>query len=132
MSLSNYVVFIKGTSDEKILKEFYDKSIFCISLYQTGLSVLSAFGHGTPFITMHDSRTGGERFNIIDDYNGLLLKKPIDLVNVFKKADTDIDYFLKMGKNAHETYLNNASHQNMLANIILGINFALKKCKNII
>tara|TARA_B100000902_G_C27311943_1_gene918959 strand:+ start:2495 stop:3598 length:1104 start_codon:yes stop_codon:yes gene_type:complete len=129
LSLSKYIIFINGTSDEKLLKKFYDRAIMNISLNQAGLSVLSSFAYGVPFVTMKNSATGGERFNIKDKYNGLLLNKPIDLVNVFQKSDKKTNYFIRMGKNAYQSYLNTASYQNMISNIASGIIFAIKKKK---
>jgi glycosyltransferase involved in cell wall biosynthesis len=129
LSLSEYVVFVKETLNENILKKYYDRAIFSISLRQSGLSVLSSFGHGVPFVTIKDSDTGGERFNIKDNYNGLLLNRSSDLVNIFKKSDTEINFFLNMGKNSYETYQNDASYENMVSNIDLGIKFSLKKKK---
>ena len=78
---------------------------------------------------MKDSDTGGERFNIKDNYNGLLLNRSSDLVNIFKKSDSDINFFLNMGKNSYETYQKDASYKNMVSNIDLGIKFSLKKKK---
>ena len=127
--LSKYVIFINETHDEKSLKKFYNRAIMSISLNQSGLSVLSSLGYGVPFITMKNSETGGERFNIKDKYNGLLLSKTSDLIKVFRKSDENKSYFIKMGKNAYNSYIKNASYQNMILNIYSAIIFSLKKKK---
>ena len=114
---------------EKILRKFYNKAIMSISLNQAGLSVLNSLGYGVPFITMKNSVTGGERFNIKDKYNGLLLNKTSDLIKVFRKSDENKSYFVKMGKNAYKSYIKNASYQNMILNIYSAIIFSLKRKK---
>ena len=126
LSLSKQVIFYKSTSDEKILKKFYERAIFSVSLYQSGLSVLNSFAYNTPFVTMHNSATGGERLNIVNKFNGILLKDHSDLLNIMKKTDFDINSFKIMGDNAYETYVKKASYKNMLSNLVLGINYAYK------
>jgi glycosyltransferase involved in cell wall biosynthesis len=88
--------------DEKAI--FFKKSFACLSPSQAGLGVLESMGYGVPFITMNDSITGGERLNIIDGENGILLTEIDELKGVILDVSRDHNKYLKMGENALKYY----------------------------
>ena len=73
-------IIIFGMADSLIFYssyplKFYNRAIMSISLNQAGLSVLNSFAHGVPFVTMNNAASGGEKFNIVNNYNGIFLNK---------------------------------------------------------
>lgn len=100
-------VFLIGPIfNEKVLSEYFNTSIACISPDQAGLSVLKSMGYGVPFITMRDAITGGERFNIISNVNGILMESFDDLKTVILEIAGNPQKYLDMGKNAQKFYMN--------------------------
>lgn len=84
--------------------EIFSKSIACISPNQAGLSVLESMGYGIPFITIKNAITGGESFNIENNYNGLILDSLDELKDIILDINNNKDKFLKMGENAYDFY----------------------------
>lgn len=103
--LQHKVILHGAIYDQKILVNFFSKSLVCISPTQAGLSVLMSMGYGVPFLTSYDAITGGEIFNIKKDENGFIyngtdedLKKTIIwIINNREKV-------LEMGRNAKLHY----------------------------
>src|SRR5690606_15767667 len=76
-------IFIRGAIyDDFILHDYFRSAYVTISPNQAGLSVLSSLGHGVPFVTYKKSITGGERFNIINGYNGFIYNDHSELKNI--------------------------------------------------
>lgn len=57
----------------KVLKPTRSKKYTYISPLKAGFSVLENMGYGVRFITMFDSLTDEERFNIVYNHNGFLM-----------------------------------------------------------
>lgn len=110
--LSDSVKIHGAVYDEKILQGFYDRALISISPGQAGLSVLKSFGYGVPFATVKDAITGGERLNISNGSNGVLLpglNLEVELFDLLVDVSRDSHKYLVMGNNAREYYLNRAS-----------------------
>jgi hypothetical protein len=129
--VKNWVTENKFTKKIYLLGPIYDiekkakifkKAFACISPSQAGLGVLESMGYGVPFITMKDSITGGERFNIIDNENGLLLATKDELKNIIIDITINKSKYIKMGNNAKEYYFKNRTPEQMAG----GIESALK------
>ncbi len=119
-------VELKGAIyDESILKEYFTKSIICVSPKQAGLSVLKSLGYGVPFVTRKDAITGGELFNLVDNENGIFYSKTDELVDILVNAATNRELFANMSKNARETYLNNCKPEVMAKGILDAINYSM-------
>ena len=116
--LSGRIILHGAIFEESIKKEIFQRSIAVISPYQAGLGVLESFAYGVPFVTYNNSFTGGERFNIIDHYNGLLYDpSKMGLLQVFIEILSDKFDFTTMGNNAYKYYWENRTPEQM-ANIL--------------
>lgn len=100
--LTTNVKLVGGIYELDNLKPYFEKSLLSISPKQAGLSVIISFGFGVPFVTYKDAITGGERLNIINGYNGVLLKDKEDLKNFF--MNLIVSDLVLMGKNATKYY----------------------------
>lgn len=117
-------IFVHGSIyDEKVKILFFKRAFACFSPLQAGLSVLESFGYGVPFVTIFDSITGGERLNIINGYNGLLVDKVDDFCGVILEIANLPEKYLTMGLNAKESYENNSRPEHMANGLLNSINF---------
>jgi len=99
-------IILHGAIFDSIRKaEIFQRSIACISPNQAGLSVLESMGYAVPFVTHKDAITGGERLNIINNENGLLLNNMDQLTNVILDISVNPKAFIQMGINAQNHYL---------------------------
>ena len=121
-------ISLKGALyDSIILKEIYKYAIASISPGQAGLSVLSSMAYGVPFVTTHDAITGGERFNIIHDYNGLLYDGNIvNLSEFIEILSFDDEKTQKMSKNAQNYYFDHRTMYKMIDDLRKVIDYAIK------
>jgi len=106
---------------------FFYKAYACISPIQAGLSVLESLGYGVPFITTHDALTGGERLNIQNGINGILLDDVIGLKDIILDICGNKEKYLKMGKNAFEYYRNNRKPSDMANGLLNAVKYVLNK-----
>lgn len=123
-------VFLHGEIlDEEILSKFFCKSLACVSPRQAGLSVLSSFGYGVPFITRIDAVTGGEILNIESGINGVLYNSDTDLINIFVDISNNPGKYVEMGKNSYAFYNSKRKIEMMASSIQDSINYVsmLKK-----
>ena len=103
--LQDKVVLHGAIYDQKILVNFFSKSLVCISPTQAGLSVLMSMGYGVPFLTSFDAITGGEIFNVKKDENGLIYDgTEEDLQKTIIWIINNRDKVLAMGRNAKAHY----------------------------
>lgn len=103
----------------------FQKSLACISPDQAGLSVLESLGYGVPFITSKDAITGGESFNIQNNYNGILMENVSELKDIILDISKDRDKYIKMGENAYSYYWTNRTPEIMAKGIEDAIEYSL-------
>jgi glycosyltransferase involved in cell wall biosynthesis len=119
-------VILTGPIFDPITKaSYFQKSFACISPLQAGLSVLESMGYGVPFVTMFNSFTGGERFNIIDGVNGILMENLSQLKDIIIDISGNKDKYIKLGNNALEYYLKNTKPEDMVDGLSNAIDFVL-------
>ncbi|GHT33574.1 glycosyl transferase [Bacteroidia bacterium] len=120
-------IFLKGAIyDSTLLKSFYSDAIACISPGQAGLSVLSCFAYGVPFITTFDAITGGELFNIKNGVNGYLYSGEVsELADILILLNNDKEKVYELSKNAQEYYFNNRTLDMMVKGLSDAVNYAL-------
>ena len=121
-------VFLHGAIyDETELAKFFNNAILCVSPDQAGLSVIKSMGYGVPFVTRSNAITGGERFNIRDNVNGMFYDEEAQLTKIIVDAFINPKKFIKMGKRAKDYYASNTTIQIMADNVLKAINFSLNK-----
>lgn len=121
-------IHLKGAIyDEKIISEYFNQAIACISPHQAGLSVLKSMGYGVPFITMNDSITGGEIFNIINNENGILYQNENDLKNILLDIMQNKQKYYNMGIVAKKYYRSFRTPQDMAKGLDNAINYVLNE-----
>lgn len=111
--------------DKKEVQKVFKKALACISPGQAGLSVLQAFGYSTPFITKSDSYTGGERLNIINNYNGILFENFEELEDIIINISSRREKFIKMGENAKKYYDEHRTPRQMAMGFINAVNYTI-------
>lgn len=114
------------TNTEK-LRNYFSKAIACISPGQAGLSVLTSFAFGVPFITKEDSITGGERLNIINNENGVLYKEESELYQVLIDIHNNRGKYLRMGQSSFNFYKNNRTIKHMAQGFYKAIDYTLRQ-----
>lgn len=124
-------IFLHGQINEEAkLKPYFERALASISPGQAGLSVLSSFAMGVPFVTKADAITGGERLNIKNDYNGLIYgAADADLIHILTKLALDTSYAIGMGKNARTYYLQHRTIQHMAEGFHQAVRFVSKQHK---
>lgn len=90
--------------DKTIKRDYFKRAYACISPRQAGLSVLEAMGYGVPFVTMNDSTTGGERLNICNNANGVLMDNESDLCSILLDVASRPNKYAEMGSAAYKYY----------------------------
>jgi glycosyltransferase involved in cell wall biosynthesis len=113
--------------NEERLAVFFQRSFACISPGQSGLTVLKSMGYGTPFITMRNSFTGGERLNIEDGVNGVLYSDEGDLEVILIDIALHKQKYILMGEKARKYYLNCRTPQHMVNGLFNAIQYAIRK-----
>ena len=120
-------IFLHGLIyDPKIKSNFFKRAYACISPVQAGLSVLESMGYGVPFITMHDSITGGERLSILNGINGILMTEIGELTDIIIDISRDPQKYIKMGEQAVKHYRATHKPEDMANGILASINCVLK------
>ena len=125
LGIESLVVFHGSIYDEERLASLFRNALFCISPFQAGLSVLKSFGYGAPFIAHSNSITGGELYNIKNDYNGYLLNSLDIVYKYFLDADQNPSKYVQMGINARSTYLNDANPESFVATFVDAIDYVM-------
>jgi glycosyltransferase involved in cell wall biosynthesis len=121
-------IFLRGPIFNLTEKSIYFKRAFaCISPVQAGLSVLESMGYGVAFITMNDAITGGERLNIQNGINGILLDDTAHLKEVILDITGHSEKYIEIGKKALKYYNNSHKPEDMANGLFKAIEFVLKK-----
>ncbi len=122
LDLGGKIVLHGAINDSVQLESFYKSAIASISPYQAGLSVLQSLSMGVPFICNDDAVTGGERFNIIDGYNGYLVKSEKEFSQLLVYLGRYPSKCEKLGKNAYNYFKNECSIGKMVGGFLQAIN----------
>ena len=123
--LQHKVFLIGPVYDKELKREYFQRAYACISPKQAGLSVLEAMGYGVPFVTMHDAITGGERLNIHDGIDGILMKQESELCDILVDIARSPSKYEKMGKNAYEYYWTERKPERMAQGLSDAIEYLL-------
>lgn len=123
--LENNIKLLGPIFDKKKLNNILSKSYFSISPNQAGLAVLHSMSCGTCFITLKNSITGGEIFNI-KNKNGVLLDKNNEIRDIFRDAYLNPKKYIQMGKRAHIYYYKNRTLSKMAKGFSDAIKFVKK------
>lgn len=92
-NLEEFIELLGEIRDQAELQKHFSNAIACISPAQAGLSVLTAFSHGVPFITTKYPISGGEFTNVIDGITGYF----------FDGTETDLsNLLLKLAKKEYD------------------------------
>lgn len=120
-------IFLHGpVYDIRAKADFFNRAIACISPLQAGLSVLESMGYGVPFITLHDSITGGERLNIQHGVNGILMQYPSEIKGIILDITANPKRFVQMGNAAKAYYLANRKPEHMAKGLLNAIEYVSK------
>ena len=128
-NLTKLIQFHGAVYNEDALEFIFSSSFACISPNQAGLSVLKSMGYGVPFITKNGALTGGEIFNIINNYNGVIYKQDSELYYIIINMLKNKNEYLRMGINAKKYYEKYATLEIMTNGFIEAINFTSNKIK---
>jgi len=115
LGLSKKIVLHGSITNEKQLAEIYRYAIASISPFQAGLSVLQSMSMGVPFMTLKDSITGGERFNIKDCENGFLVEDEVKFVSLLLDLSKNPENFESLGENAFNYFNEHCSVESMVS-----------------
>ena len=112
-------IILKGkiTNSDK-LNDFFNRSLISISMNQAGLSVLHSFANGVPFLTLENSISGGEKWNILNNTNGYLCKNKEEFKNKLTFYINNPEDCIKMGEEAYKYYDTNATPELMVSNFL--------------
>lgn len=112
-------IILKGkiTNSDK-LNDFFNRSLISISLNQAGLSVLHSFANGVPFLTLENAISGGEKWNIKNDFTGYLCKNEQEFKKKLIFYINNPEACVKMGKEAYKYYNTNATPESMVSNFL--------------
>lgn len=121
-------IFVKdGIYENSLLEPIFKDAICCISPGQAGLSVLSSLAYGVPFVTSKNAITGGEIFNIINNFNGILYNGSIyELSYIINELSKNEEKVFNLSKNAQTYYFENTTINNMVAGLCDSIEYAFK------
>lgn len=82
-------------------------------------------GYGTPFVTRNDSLTGGEKFNIKHNINGLLYKESKNLHDILLDVHNNKKRYIEMGRNSKKFYENERKPENMIKGFLDAIEYVM-------
>jgi len=126
-NLNGKIKMYGAVYDENKLEFIFKNAIACVSPSQAGLSVLKSMGYGVPYVTRFDAVTGGERFNIINNVNGVFYNDVLELVEILCDIKKNRHNYIKMGENALEYYQNYRKPKHMVEGFINAINYVMNK-----
>ena len=112
-NMSNLIEMKGSVIDPVIKADILSHALACISPKQAGLSVLECMGYGVPFVTTKDAITGGERFNIHNNVDGIVMDNEQQLKDVVLDISQSPEKYIQMGKKAKDYYQNYRTPQQM-------------------
>ncbi len=124
--LNNKISLLGSIYDIKEKSTYFKRAFACISPVQAGLSVLESMGYGVPFITMNDAITGGERLNIQNGINGVLMEDTEELKDIILDISENKEKYIEMGKNALNYYMEGHKPQDMANGLYKAVDYVLK------
>jgi glycosyltransferase involved in cell wall biosynthesis len=124
--LTNNIFLIGSIYNIKEKSGYFRRAYACISPVQAGLSVLESMGYGVPFITMYDAITGGERLNITNGINGILMENSFQLKDIILDICDNNQKYIEMGNNALEYYMKSHKPEDMANGLFKAVEFVLK------
>lgn len=128
LNLQNRVELIGRINNPNILEGYYLDAIVSVSFGQAGLSVLQSFGFGVPFLTSKSAISGGEKYNIIHDYNGFLCEDNINSLSFYLKLlCQDIELAKRMGEKAYNFYSANCTIASMVNGFVDAVSYCSSK-----
>jgi len=121
--LKEKIEFKGAIIESNILEKYYKRAIVSVSPGQAGLSVLTSFSYGIPFLCRKDAITGGERINIQDGHNGYQYEGgKQELSRLLTSLVNDSFLCQSMRENALRFYWENRTLENMIEGFIKAIN----------
>lgn len=123
--LDDKIILEGACYDESVLRDYFESAYACVSLGQAGLSVQKAMGYGVPYITTKDAYTGGERLDIADGENGIILNSEEEFENIVLDIATSSEKYMEMGRKAKSFYDNNRTIQMMASAVVDAINYVI-------
>jgi len=124
--LSDKIILLGAIYNNKKKSIYFKRAYACISPYQAGLSVLESMGYGVPFITMQNAITGGERFNIKNNINGILIKKEAEIKDIIVDISQNPEKYIQMGIRAREYYNDSHKPEDMAKGLYSAIEYVTK------
>lgn len=82
-------------------------------------------GYGVPYITSKDAYTGGERFNIHNNIDGILMNDLSELTSIVKDISDNPNKYIEMGAKAKSYYNANRTPQHMADGLWNAVCYAL-------
>ena len=118
-------VFLTGKiEDPAVLEGYYARALASISFGQAGLAVLQSMAFGVPFVTKQSAVSGGEKYNIIDDYNGIFCNDdPRSLEQAMLRLVENEATARTMGANAYTYYRDRASVDGMVEGFRVALSY---------
>lgn len=127
LDLTNDVELTGAIYEESKLKNYFVKSIICVSPKQAGLSVLKSLGYGVPFVTRTNAISGGEKTNINNGKTGFFYDTEEELTDIIAKTATEPEKYAAMSDAARKYYKEEASPDAMAQGVVDAIRYALIK-----
>jgi len=116
LGMQDHVELVGNIEDPKLLEAYYADALASVSFGQAGLAVLQSMAFGVPFVTKHNSISGGEKYNISDGVNGILCDdEPKSLEDALRVLISSPDYARELGEAAYLHYSQKATIENMVA-----------------
>lgn len=114
LKVDEWVDFVKGTTNDEILKEYFSKAYAYVSPGHVGLGVLHSFAYGVPVITYRGDHHAPEYSNIEDDYTGYVVDSSIKSLAQSLVKLTSNNKYIRMGDKAFQHYIDNRQVSQMV------------------
>ena len=120
-------IILKGKiTNSDMLNKHFSRSLISISINQAGLSVLHSFANGVPFLTLENSISGGEKWNIKNDVTGYLCKNKKEFEYKLIHFVNNPEICIEMGKKAYNYYDTCATPDLMVLNFLKSFDYFKK------